>query len=582
MLTIAKIKNGAGYKQHVSNNDYYEEGKPVPGQWMGHGAEKLGLTGEVDLDHFKAVGEGRDPKTREPLRQRKNVDRLRSREIDGKQIVEEYKAVNFYDCTISAPKDVSILAMIDPRVAQWHREAALETARRIESGALAAVRKGGVCESRVTSNLVIAAYHHDTSRALDTNLHTHLAVANLTYDGAEGIWKALSAYQIFEQVDLYTEIYRNELAAKVMGGGYRIEDHVKDGKDNGFGIVGISEATREKFSRRSAQRDAAIAEFRAAHGGREPTKNEVRRLVRETREDKLISITTDEVKARQWARLDPDERHTLDSLHREALERGSIREHAPAGPSLSYAAEHVFERVSVAAEPELKTEALRHGRGRIDLDELRGALLAETATGNMLTARGKVATQETLDRERGMVAMIDAGVDKFKPLGRGRAFVPSDRLRAEQKEALRAVLASRDLAFNLSGSAGVGKTTLLQEVHRGLTEARRSVVAVAPTAKAVEELREVGFQNAVTIARLLNDPQQQHELAGQVLIVDEAGMVSTKDMTELIGLAKSSGARIVFSGDTAQIKSVEAGDALRVLERESKMHSFALREVVRQ
>ena len=68
----------------------------------------------------------------------------------------------------------------------------------------------------------------------------------------------------------------------------------------------------------------------------------------------------------------------------------------------------------------------------------------------------------------------------------------------------------------------------------------------------------------------------------QVLIVDEAGMVSTRDMTELIGLAKSSGARIVFSGDTAQIKSVEAGDALRVLERESKMHSFALREVVRQ
>jgi conjugative relaxase-like TrwC/TraI family protein len=362
MLTIAKIKNGAGYKQHISNNDYYEEGQRVEGQWIGHGAEKLGLTGKVDLDHFKAVGEGRDPKTREPLRQRKNVDRLRSREVNGKQIVEEYKAVNFYDCTISAPKDISILAMIDPRAAQWHREAALETVRRIESGALAAVRKGGVCESRLTSNLVIAAYHHDTSRALDKNLHTHMAVANLTYDGAEGIWKALSAYQIFEQVDLYTEIYRNELAAKVMGGGYRIEDHVKDGKDNGFGIVGISEATREKFSRRSAQRDAAIADFRATHGGREPTKNEVRRLVRETREDKLTSITTDEVKAQQWARLDPDEVQTLQDLHQAALERGTIREHAPAGPSLSYAAEHIFERVSVAKDHELKAEALRHGR----------------------------------------------------------------------------------------------------------------------------------------------------------------------------------------------------------------------------
>jgi ATP-dependent exoDNAse (exonuclease V) alpha subunit len=200
----------------------------------------------------------------------------------------------------------------------------------------------------------------------------------------------------------------------------------------------------------------------------------------------------------------------------------------------------------------------------------------------MLAARGEVTTEGNLDRERRMVAMIDGGVNKFEPLGRGRVFVPSDRLRAEQKEGLRAVLESSDLAVNLSGAAGVGKTRLLEELRHELIAVRQNVTAVAPTAKAVEELRAVGFQNAVTIARLLNDPQQRHELAGQVLIVDEAGMVSTRDMTELIGLAKSSGARIVFSGDTAQIKSVEAGDALRVLERESKMHSFALREVVRQ
>ena len=419
------------------------------------------------------------------------------------------------------------------------------------------------------------------SRALDTNLHTHLAVGNLTYDGAEDVWKTLSAYRIFEQVDLYTEIYRNELAAKVMSGGYQIEDHLKDGKDNGFGIAGISEAMREKYSQRSAQRDQAIAEFRKQNG-REPSTREIARLVRETRDDKLTEISTAEVKARQWARLGPEERDTLDSLRREAMTRGSIREHAPAGPSLFYAAEHIFERVSVAKEHDLKAEALRHGRGRIDLDELRGILLGEVATGNMLEARGEVATKETLDRERRMVALVDECLNKFEPLGRGHAFVPSDRLRAEQKEALRAVLASRDLVFNLSGAAGVGKTTLLKELRYGLIEARQNVSAIAPTAKAVQELQNVGFQNAVTIARLLNDPQLRHELAGQVLVVDEAGMVSSRDMAELIALAKSSGARIVYSGDTAQIKSVEAGDALRVLERESNMKGVSLREVVRQ
>ncbi|HTF65226.1 MAG TPA: AAA family ATPase, partial [Edaphobacter sp.] len=78
------------------------------------------------------------------------------------------------------------------------------------------------------------------------------------------------------------------------------------------------------------------------------------------------------------------------------------------------------------------------------------------------------------------------------------------------------------------------------------------------------------------------DPQQRHELAGQVLIVDEAGMVSSKDMAELVGLAKNTGARIVYSGDTAQIKSVSEGDALRVLERESNLKSVSLLQVQRQ
>lgn len=53
-------------------------------------------------------------------------------------------------------------------------------------------------------------------------------------------------------------------------------------------------------------------------------------------------------------------------------------------------------------------------------------------------------------------------------------------------------------------------------------------------------------------------------------------------MSELLRLAERSGARIVFTGDTRQIQSVEAGDALRILERESRMKSTSLREVQRQ
>ena len=75
-------------------------------------------------------------------------------------------------------------------------------------------------------------------------------------------------------------------------------------------------------------------------------------------------------------------------------------QHAPAAASLTFAAEHTFERVSVARDYDLQTEALRHGRGRIELAELKGAMLAEVASGSMLTARGEIATKETLEPRR--------------------------------------------------------------------------------------------------------------------------------------------------------------------------------------
>jgi hypothetical protein len=397
----------------------------------------------------------------------------------------------------------------------------------------------------------------------------------------EGKWKALAPYQIYQQREYLSEVYRNALAREVTTLGYRIENRFEHGKDLGFGIAGIQESTLEKYSQRSAQRDAAIVEF-LDQNGRLPSNNEIARLVRDTRPGKLHEITTAQVRAVQFARMDPDEAKTLKELHRAALERGSVRDAVAATPSLAHAREHLFERVSVAKDYELKTEALRHGRGHIDLPELQGALLSEVAAGAMLMARGEVATKESLERERRVVATINEGIGRHPALGRAREFVASDLLRPEQKTAVLAVLESRDFAINIAGAAGTGKTALLKDLHRGLNEARRSVVAVAPTTGAVEELQKVGFSQPMTIARLLSDPQQRHELVGQVLIVDEAGMVSSKDMAELLVLAKSKDARIVFSGDTRQIKSVEEGDALRILERESNLKSVSLLQVQRQ
>jgi ATP-dependent exoDNAse (exonuclease V) alpha subunit len=66
------------------------------------------------------------------------------------------------------------------------------------------------------------------------------------------------------------------------------------------------------------------------------------------------------------------------------------------------------------------------------------------------------------------------------------------------------------------------------------------------------------------------------------MIVDEAGMVSGRQMRELLRLAEENGARVVLSGDTRQLQSVDASDALRILERESRLQSVPLTQVQRQ
>jgi len=577
MLTIRALSDGKGYAaRHLQHSDYYAEGERIAGHWYGRGAELLAMSGTVDTRDFDALRQGLDPKTEEFLRQRRGADRTGA----GGETLGQARSL--YDFTISAPKSVSIMAIVgeDHGLVQAHQTAVAAALEELESFAGTRVRQRGVNADRTTGNLIVAVYHHDTSRELDPQLHAHAAAANLTYDGTENQWKALQASGIYERRGYLTEVYRNALAREVRKLGYEIEDR-RDakGRDCGFEISGVSDELLAKFSRRSQQRDAAICEF-IAKNGRQPSDNEIAVLVRESRPDKLIAISTEELRSRQKQRLTLEEAHGLTSLRAERREAVVVLD--PAEPSLRYAQEHVFERVSVAQDHAVLTEALRHGRGRISSAELKGTLALEEARGEILRDGGEIATQASLERERKMIDRINRGVGAFERLGGGTRFVVSDRLRPEQTRAVEFVLASRDFAVNLCGAAGTGKTAALQEIRRGLVEAGREVLAIAPTMSAVEELHKVGFDDALTVERLVQDQRVQTTLGGKVLIVDEAGMVSGRQMWELLRLADRHSTRIVFSGDIKQIRSVEAGDALRVLEKESRLKNIALAEVQRQ
>lgn len=304
------------------------------------------------------------------------------------------------------------------------------------------------------------------------------------------------------------------------------------------------------------------------------------KILRESRADKLTEISTRDLRQKQRERLTPSEEQMM------ARARGTPRFTSVAldssAPSFEHAQDHIFERVSVALDHELLTEALRHGRGRIRLADLKGELTLQESAGKVLRSGREIATAVSLERERNMIAAVDRGLGAFAPLGDTRSLVVSDRLRPEQKHAVEFVLQSRDRAVSISGAAGTGKTATLQELRRGLMEGGRVVLAVAPTMSAVEELQKVGFANAITVERLLQDPRIRGAIRGKVIILDEAGMVSARQMADLLRLAEECSLRVVFSGDTKQIRSVEAGDALRILEKESRLKTVTPTQVQRQ
>jgi len=581
VLTIRAMTGGEGYAQrHLQQSDYYDQNRTVEGRWHGRGAELLGLKGEVTSEDFEAVRQGLDPQTGEFLRQRHGADRIAS---NGE---EQSKARSLYDMTFSAPKSVSVMAIVggDERLVAAHGTAVREALEEAEKYSATRVRLAGLNENRATGNWIVASYTHDTSRQLDPQLHTHAVAANLTYDGTEGRWKALQASGLYERRSYLTEVYRNALAREVRALGYEVENrHDARGRDKGFEIAGFSQDLLDKYSQRSAQRDAAILEFTNSRG-RAPTDNEVAVLVRETRADKLQEISTERVRNLQQERMTPDEKQAL----RDGLNEAQTKSHSPQinrgahEASLTYSQEHIFERLSVAREHEVLTEALRHGRGNVELSDLQGCLSLERARGTLISSGDEIATHASLERERDMIAVVNRGVDRYDHLGKWRDFELSDHLRPEQKRAVEAVLDSRDLAVNVRGAAGTGKTATLREIDRGLRDAGHEVLAVAPTRSAVDELEKVGFRDAMTVSRLLEGQELQGALRGRVLIVDEAGMVSGRQMQSLLHLAEDQGARIVFSGDTRQIPSVEASDALRILERESGLKSISLTEVQRQ
>jgi ATP-dependent exoDNAse (exonuclease V) alpha subunit len=191
-----------------------------------------------------------------------------------------------------------------------------------------------------------------------------------------------------------------------------------------------------------------------------------------------------------------------------------------------------------------------------------------------------------MQEETDMLKIVEAGRGKFEEIGKGKSWSPAGNgvsFNEEQAAAVEHVLRSRDLVTAVCGVAGSGKTTMLDQTVRAIADlSGLDVMAFAPSASATQVLRKQGFKSAVTVQKLLPDPEIQRLASGKILLVDEAGFLSVREMRQLVSFAASNNCRVILSGDSRQHHSVERGDALRILEKSAAVASAALTKIFRQ
>jgi conjugative relaxase-like TrwC/TraI family protein len=557
MFTAVAHKNLADaesyFDEHLAQNDYYAAGEIRPGEWIGAGAERLGLNNAVTREQFHALCENRNPETGERLTQRQQKENTRR---------------VFFDFTCAPPKSVSVLAVTldDQRLVEAHEESARIAFRELETFAATRVRKQGNQRDRTTGNLVAAAFVHNSSRELDPQLHTHFTVFNATFDENERCWKALQAGGMYDAIRYGTAVYRNELAKRVQQIGYRIQP-----AKHGFEIEDVNPEILNRFSKRAQQRDQAVQAMEQKLG-RKLSNDEISHAVHQSRAKKLKSISTAEVRERQLAQLQPDELQALQKLMASVHRSGLTRITGLEKQALNYAVAHIFERKSVVPEHELLNTALSQRLGEVDLPALKASV--KSSADLVKTERG-FSTPQILATELDLIQTVNAGCDAVAPLH--PAYKPADWLGEDQRRAIYHVLRTSDRITGLRGLAGSGKTTALRELVAACKEAHVEPLFCAPTAAATDVLRKEGFEAVTLQSLLLTKPALS---ARQLVVLDEAGAVGIDDMRRLFEMARD--ARIVLSGDTGQHASVARGDALRILERHSDFKSGQLTAIRRQ
>lgn len=582
MLSITKINaasnqatgsaDGKGYLHYLGGPskpttrergdfDDYARGKNdlegPPPFWACKGPALLGLDDIAEAEQVERLARGFHPVTGAPL-----VKGAGDGHVMG------------LDMTFSAPKDFSaVFAGADQPTQEALIECLQESARTALGYAETAVvtRHGhGGRIKQVAEAAVAACYTHFSSRAItDPQLHVHAFMFNVGKRLDSPEWSALEHRPQFERKMATGILFRVELAAKLKGLGFHVEP-----AGPYFTIRGIDQAQREALSTRSRQ----IADYMREHGMSEADGTAAREIAAlNTRAAKSepplrdllagfsvrageLGITPESIAAMRAAQPEVEQPFAID--HEEVLE----------GLMASQSCATAQEALAAICE-----RAMGHWDAARCLAELEIFMTHELVVqlGRTEHLTQVFTSRATKDLEASISAKVEAGRDdtkhrvsrhaidrEFDQLeGELRAKLGVEVSLAQQRAAALHIAADTGRHAFVDGWAGSGKTTMLKAVGTAYSSAGFSVLGCCQSAAASQNLsRETGIPSR-TIASLLLSLREgrAHLHAKSVVVLDEAGMVGSREFGLLQEQVLAAGGKLVSVGDPKQLQPIGAG-----------------------
>ena len=257
-----------------------------------------------------------------------------------------------------------------------------------------------------------------------------------------------------------------------------------------------------------------------------------------------------------------------------------------------YAIDHLSERKATYKSYDLELQGVMSNLGKDTFERITEKLssnvrLKEVDLKDPSKFRQKYTSLGQLKNEEEVIKTALDGRGRLEPIASKWV---ADQIALEngytkgQRDALTLSVTSKDQYILWRGVAGAGKSYALNHVRELAENSSINVIGLAPDATAAKELGSSIGAKARTIDSFLNSNKMLSQLREMpcLLIIDEAGKMSTDKALKFQNAISGTKSRVIFVGDTRQFSAVEAGNPFYALANNEKISKAELLEHRRQ